>query len=127
MLEELPVAPLEKYARLLDLRNLRDESTGYIKVVGGDRIEKGSSLSIDIAPGVRYFNIHIIPHAEYLAPRFLYEGMLAESSSQVSLDLFPDVDKEMDVGWLLDAFGPVTAIYDEALADERRIVNSNDQ
>ncbi len=119
LLDELPVAPVEKYAPLLDLKNLNGESTGYIRVVAGGRIEKGSSLSIAIAPGMRYFNIHIIPRAEYKAPRYLFEGMLSAHGSQVSIDLFPDVDKEMQIDWLIDDFGAVTEIYDEAVADER--------
>ena len=119
LLNELSLAPVEKYDELLDLKNLQGDSTGYIKVVSGGRIEKGSSLSIQIAPGMRYFNILIIPKPEYLAPRYLYEGMLATRGSQVSLDLFPDVDKEMQISWLLEDFGAVTDIYDEAVADQR--------
>lgn len=119
LLNELPVAPVEKYAPLLDLKNLQGESTGYIRVVAGDRIEKGSSLSIRIAPGMRYFNIHIIPKAEFKAPRYIFEGMLSTHGSQISVDLFPDVDKELDVDWLIDDFGAVTEIYNEALADDR--------
>lgn len=119
LLNELPVAPVEKFAQLLDLKNLQGESTGYIKVVSGDRIEKGSSLSIQIAPGMRYFNIHIIPEADYLAPRFLFEGMLAGFGSQTSIDLFPDIDAEMDIDYLIEEFGAVNAIYDEARVDEK--------
>jgi len=119
LLHDLPVAPVEKFAQLLDLKNLQGESTGYIKVVSGDRIEKGSSLSIQIMPGMRYFNIHIIPEAEYLAPRFLFEGMLANFGSQASIDLFPDVDAEMDIDYLIEEFGAVNAIYDEARGDEK--------
>ena len=118
-IDELPVEPVSRFDHLLELRNLKGERTGYIKVFTGDRLEKGSSLSIDIAPGVRYFNIHIIPKAEYRAPRYLFEGMASTYGSQVSIDLFPDVDKEMDVYWLIEQFGDVTKIYDEALADER--------
>lgn len=116
---ELPLTPVERFDQLLDLKNLQGASTGYIKVYTGDRLEKGSSLSIEIAPGIRYFNIHIIPKAEYRAPRYIFEGMASTHGSQVSMDLFPDVDKEMDVDWLIDDFGGVTKIYDEALADER--------
>lgn len=119
LLNELQLAPVEKFDKLHDLRNLKGESTGYIKVVGGGRIEKGSSLSIEIAPGMRYFNIHIIPDAGYLAPRFLFEGMLSGYGSQVSLDLFPDVDAEMDIDYLIDEFGAVTEIYDEARHDDQ--------
>ena len=50
-IDELPVRPVEEFAGLLDLKNLQGDSTGYIKVFSGDRIEKGSSLSIDMMPG----------------------------------------------------------------------------
>jgi len=117
LLNDPRVAPMEKFAQLSELKNLAGERTGYIKVVSGDRIEKGSSLSIQIMPGMRYFNIHIIPRAEFRAPRFLYEGILAGFGSQASLDLFPDVDKEMDIDYLIEEFGAVTKIYDEARRD----------
>ena len=118
-ISELPVTPVERFDHMLDLKNLKGDSTGYIKVYSGGRLEKGSSLAIQIAPGVRYFNIHIIPKAEYRAPRYIFEGMASTHGSQVSMDLFPDVDKEMDVDWLIKDFAGVTAIYDEAVADDR--------
>ncbi|MBT8444352.1 MAG: hypothetical protein KJO13_06380, partial [Gammaproteobacteria bacterium] len=119
LISELPVTPVERYEHMLDLQNLKGDSTGYIKVYSGGRLEKGSSLSIDIAPGIRYFNIHIIPNAQYRAPRYIFEGMVSTHGSQVSMDLFPDIDKEMDVDWLIRDFGGVTEIYDAALADDR--------
>ena len=118
ILHEMSLTPVERFTKLLELKNLKSESTGYIKVVTGDRIEKASSLSIDIAPGVRYFNIHIIPEACYQVPRFIFEGMLSPHGSQVSLDVFPDIDPELDIGWLIRDFGPFTKIYDEARAEE---------
>ena len=118
-ISELPVTPVERFDHMLDLKNLKGDSTGYIKVFSGGRLEKGSSLAIQIAPGIRYFNIHIIPKAEYRAPRYIFEGMASTHGSQVSMDLFPDVDKEMDVDWLIKDFAGVTAIYDEAVADDR--------
>ena len=121
LISDLPVAPVARFEHMLDLKNLKGDSTGYIKVFSGGRLEKGSSLSIDIAPGTRYFNIHIIPKAGYRAPRYLFEGMVSTHGSQVSIDLFPDIDKEMDVDWLISEFGGVTAIYDEAMADDRYV------
>jgi len=118
ILNEMALTPVERFSKLHDLKNLKGESTGYIKVVTGDRIEKASSLSIDIAPGVRYFNIHIIPEARYRVPRYIFEGMLSPHGSQVSMDVFPDIDSEMDVGYLIKDFGPFTEIYDEACAEE---------
>lgn len=115
--DELPVVPVEKFAGLLDLKNLQGDSTGYIKVCGGDRIEKGSSLSIDMMPGMRYFNIHIIPESSYRVPRFLFEGMLTKWGSQVSMDLFPDIDAQMDVDYLIEEFTDVNEIYNSARSD----------
>jgi hypothetical protein len=118
LLNEMSLIPVERFSKLLNLKNLKGDSTGYIKVVTGDRLEKGSSLSIDIAPGVRYFNIHIIPEACYQAPRFIFEGMLSPHGCQVSLDVFPDIDLEMDINYLIEDFGPFVEIYNEARAEE---------
>ena len=118
ILNEMSLTPVERFSKLLDLKNLEGKSTGYIKVVTGSRIEKASSLSIDIAPGVRYFNIHIIPEAGYLVPRYIFEGMLSPHGSQVSMDVFPDVDAEMDIDYLLKDFKAFTQIYDEARAEK---------
>lgn len=118
MIDELKLAPSPGFDELLDIRNLAGESTGYIKVFGGDRIEKASSLSIVMAPGMRYFNIHIIPDANYDVPRYLFEGMLRTGGSQVSMDLFPDLDAAMHIDHLKQFFAPVTDIYNEARKDE---------
>jgi hypothetical protein len=118
IVSELAVEPMPRFEQLLDLKNLNNESTGYIKVFSGERIEKASSLSIDIAPGMRYFNIHIIPDPGFRIPRYLFEGMLTSRGSQVSMDLFPDVDEVMNIDYLKANFTGVQKIYDEARQDQ---------
>ena len=76
LISELSLEPTERFQDLLNLKNLDGEVTGYIKVFSGDRIEKASSLSINMMPGMRYFNIHVIPDPQFTIPRFLFEGML---------------------------------------------------
>ena len=127
IISELPVAPVTRFDGLLDLKNLKGESTGYVKVFSGERIEKAASLSIDIAPGMRYFNIHIIPNAEYRIPRFLFEGMLSTHGSQVSMDLFPDIDPVLDVEYLINDFKSLTELYDKARNDKTLNLESSRQ
>lgn len=125
MIRDLALAPMKRFEHLLNLKNLQGDSTGYIKVFSGERIEKASSLSIAIAPGMRYFNIHIIPDAAYRIPRYLFEGMLTSRGSQVSMDLFPDVDAVMNIDDLKSRFDSVRQIYDEARRNENlRFENS---
>ena len=126
-INDLAVSPDGDFDELLDLKNLQGNSTGYIKVFSGDRIEKASSLSINMMPGMRYFNIHIIPSANYLIPRFLFEGMLTQHGSQISMDLFPDIDPIMEVDYLLQDFGDVKATYDEAKQNEALVFESSRQ
>lgn len=118
MVDDLQLKPLAEFEELLDLKNLQGESTGYIKVYAGDRIEKASTLSIAIAPGMRYFNIHIIPDAHFAVPRYLFEGMLAGHGSQVSTELFTDVDEPMSIEHLKSQYGKVNEIYNEARGDD---------
>jgi hypothetical protein len=118
IVSELALEPMQRFDNLLDLRNLKGNSTGYIQTFSGGRVEKASSLSIDIAPGFRYFNIHIIPDAGFRIPRYLFEGMLTPHGSQVSMDLFPDVDAVMNIEYLNANFGGVRDIYDEARKNE---------
>jgi hypothetical protein len=118
IVSELALEPMARFEHLLDLKNLTNKSTGYIKVYSADRIEKASSLSIDIAPGMRYFNIHVIPDAGHRVPRYLFEGMLTNRGSQVSMDLFPDVDAVMNIEYLKANFDGVNKIYDEARQNE---------
>ena len=70
MMSELDAQPLTEFDALLDLKNLAGESTGYVRSFTGERIVKGTSVSINLMPGARYFNIHIIPEPQYDDPAF---------------------------------------------------------
>jgi len=119
MMAELDARPLTQFDSLLDLKNLTGESTGYVKAFAGDRIEKGTSVSINLMPGARYFNIHIIPEPQYDVPRFLFEGMLMPRTSQVSMDLFPDFDVVADIDAFLEKYVSVGEVYEAARTDDR--------
>ena len=99
LVAELGAEPMAEYAELLDLKNVRGESTGYVRAWRAPRMEKLACLSIDILPGMRYFNIHAIPDHHYAVPRFNFEGMVTGKGSQVSMDLYPDMDVVMDFFW----------------------------
>lgn len=123
IIRELEAQPIAEFNELLDLKNLAGQSTGYVRAFRGGRLAKGTSVSIDMMPGARYFNIHLIPDARYDIPRFLFEGMLMAkgvgNGSQVSMDLFPDVDDVEYITELLEKFAPVGKIYEEARKDPR--------
>ncbi|MDH3977203.1 MAG: hypothetical protein OEU86_01705 [Gammaproteobacteria bacterium] len=116
---ELEARPLTEFDALLDLKNLKGESTGYVKVFEGNRVVKGSSVSIDLMPGVRYFNFHFIPDPHYNAPRYLFEGMLMPHGSQVSMDLFPDFDVIANLDDYLQGYSAVGEVYEEIRNDDR--------
>jgi len=122
MMSELDAQPLAEFEPLLDLKNLAGESTGYVKSFTGERVVKGTSVSINLMPGARYFNIHIIPEPQYDIPRFLCEGMLMAQSSQVSMDLFPDFDVVADIDTYLEKYAAVGQVYEEARTDERFVL-----
>jgi hypothetical protein len=122
IIDELEAKPLTKFDGLLDLKNLQGESTGYVKTFTGGRLMKGTSVSIDMMPGMRYFNFHLIPEPHYDIPRFLFEGMLMTQGSQISMDLFPDFDVVANIDKYLDQYAPVTAVYEEARLDERFVL-----
>lgn len=113
LVRELGATPVTEFGNLHDLRNLAGESTGYVHVYTADRLVKASFLSIAVGPG-RYFNIHLIPRPEYDVPRFVYEGLLMPGASQVSLDLFADMDAEARVLDLPTFYGDAVEVYDAA-------------
>ncbi|HJP38400.1 MAG TPA: hypothetical protein QF499_04605 [Gammaproteobacteria bacterium] len=122
MMAELQARPMEQHAQLLDLKNLAGESTGYVKAFTATRLEKGTSVSIDMMPGMRYFNFHLIPDPQYDIPRFLFEGMLTTQGSQVSMDLFPDFDVLANIDTYLEQYAPVAEIYEAARLDDRFVL-----
>lgn len=112
--EVLNARAIDKYAKYLDLKNLKGESTGYIRVYSGVDLEKASSLSIQLGPFGRYFNINIIPDIHLDAPRFTVEGMLSSHGSQISIDLYPDVDPIMNFQRFMADYSGVEKIFKEA-------------
>jgi hypothetical protein len=114
LVEALNATPMEKYADLLDLKNTKGESTGYVRAYEAPRMEKLACLSIDIMPGMRYFNIHAIPDHHYDVPRFNFEGMVTTKTSQVSMDLYPDMDVIMNFDYINRHYGGVAKIYEKA-------------
>ena len=118
LVDELKATPAAGFENVKDLRNLAGESTGYVNVYHADKLVKASYLSISVGPG-RYFNLHVIPEPQYDIPRFVYEGMVMPGSSQVSVDMFPDMDMESEVLQLVDMFGEAAEIFDKARNDSR--------
>jgi hypothetical protein len=115
-LAELDAQPAAQFAELQELRDLSGKKTGYIRVYSAARLVKASFLSINVGPG-RYFNVHIIPDPGYDVPRYVYEGMLMLTGSQISIDMFPDVDVAAEVHHLLELFGDAEQVYNEARQD----------
>jgi Ferredoxin-dependent bilin reductase len=114
LVEALGATPMEKYANLLDLKNTRGESTGYVRTYQAPRMEKLACLSIDIMPGMRYFNIHAIPDHHYEVPRFNFEGMVTTKTSLLSMDLYPDMDVIMNFDYINNHYAGVAKIYEKA-------------
>jgi hypothetical protein len=111
---DLALQPVAEFAELLDLKDLKGDSTGYVKVYGADKLERMAFLSIDIMPGMRYFNIHIIPDHHYKLPRFNFEGMVSTKGSQLSMDLYPDHDIVLDFDFIRHNYFPLSASYEKA-------------
>jgi hypothetical protein len=114
LVEALSATPMEKYADLLQLKNLQGEITGYVRTYHAPRMEKLACLSINILPGMRYFNIHAIPDHHYLVPRFNFEGMITTRGSQVSMDLYPDMDVISNFDYITKHYEGVARIYEKA-------------
>jgi Ferredoxin-dependent bilin reductase len=112
--KDLELQPIVGFEALRDLKDLRGDSTGYVKAFSADKLEKMAFLSIDIMPGMRYFNIHIIPDHHYKLPRFNLEGMVSTKGSQVSTDLYPDLDIVLDFAFIRDNYAGVAQIYEKA-------------
>jgi hypothetical protein len=110
----LDAKPLAEHADLLDLKNTKGESTGYVRTYSAERMEKLACLSIDIMPGMRYFNIHAIPDHHYLIPRFNFEGMVTTKGSQLSMDLYPDMDVIMNFDYINKHYSGLEKTYQQA-------------
>lgn len=112
--QELHAVETTDFPELQDIKNLAGDSTGFVRVYRGDRLAKATYLSVNVAPGARYFNVQITPEPVYDAPRFSMEGMVTVHGSQVSMDMFPDLDMFMDVRHMLEQMKGVNEVYEAA-------------
>jgi len=111
---ELGAQATDDYPDLRDIKNLKGESTGSVTVYKADKLIKATWLSINVAPGARYFNIQVTPEAKWNLPRFSTEGMVTVRGSQVSMDMFPDYDIFMDIPSYVEQMAGVNKVYDSA-------------
>lgn len=111
---ELGATLADVFPELRDIKNLAGDSTGFANVYAADKLAKATHLSVNVAPGARYFNIQVTPEAVYNVPRFSLEGMVTAQGSQISMDMFPDVDMFMDVQPMLEQLQGVNAVYEDA-------------
>ena len=112
------------YPDLHDIKNLAGESTGYVRTYTADKLIKACCLSVNVMPGGRYFNIHILTDPKFMIPRFGFEGMITTQGSQVSMDFYPDMDLVMQIDEFLAICGDMPAIYDEAKASDLPVQTS---
>jgi len=113
---ELNATLSNDYEHMAEIKNLAGDVTGFAKVWTAERIRKITYLSINIMPGARYFNIVIAPEDNVDAPRFAHEGMISTHGSQLSTDMYHDVDMAMNIRELLEKTAAVTEIFAEANA-----------
>jgi hypothetical protein len=114
ILKSLAAEPHPDFSELKTLRNLAGEDTGYVKVYRNQDVERLSLLSINVAPGMRYINMHIIAKAHMDLPRFNLEGMLTSKGSQLSLDLYSDADPILDYDSLQKRYKGLEDDYERA-------------
>ena len=114
MITELGARETDDYPQLRDIKNLAGASTGYVHVYKAPRLVKATHLSVNVAPGARYFNIHIAPEVHYNVPRYSLEGMVTSQGSQVSMDMYPDIDTFMDIVPFLEQMQGVRTVFEEA-------------
>ncbi|MEH6550731.1 MAG: hypothetical protein V7711_05780 [Pseudomonadales bacterium] len=114
IINTLDATPVEYFKDLRSLTNLKGDDTGFVKVFTAPKLDRVASLSIDIMPGMRYFNIHIIPDHHYNIPRYSFEGMVTTKGSQLSMDLYPDMDMIMDFDYIDRHFSGVAKVYEKA-------------
>jgi hypothetical protein len=114
ILSDLGAKPSGEFAELEDIKNLAGESTGYVRTYTADKLVKACCMSVNVMPGGRYFNIHILPEPKYMVPRFGFEGMITSHGSQVSMDFYPDMDLVMRIQEFKALCGNMTEVYDEA-------------
>ena len=114
LIAELGASQTDAFPELSDIRNLQGDSTGYVRVYKAAGIAKATHLSVNVAPGARYFNIQIVPEPQYNVTRYAFEGMVTVQGSQISMDMFPDVDVFMQIQPVLEQMAGVKKVFDEA-------------
>ncbi len=110
----LDLTPHPDFAHLATLKNLQGEVTGSVEVFSAPDVERVAFLSIDVACGMRYFNMHIIPDATKDLPRFNFEGLVTSKGSQLSLDLYSDKDMLAEYEAMMDQHQGLAGAYDAA-------------
>jgi len=118
---ELNAVQIDSYSEVADIKNLAGDSTGQINVYKAAKLTKACFLSIDVMPGARYINIHIHPEPRYRIPRFGFEGMISGRGSQVSMDVYPDMDLVMQAKEFQELCGELAPVWDEARSSELNI------
>ena len=114
IVSELGAVPSDEFEHVAEIKNLGGDVTGFARVWTADRIYKITHLSINIMPGARYFNILVVPDAKFDAPRFAHEGMISVHGSQVSTDLYHDVDTAVNILEIISRTQAVNEIFLEA-------------
>jgi hypothetical protein len=114
LVSELGATRVDEFPELKTIRNLKGDDTGYVHVYTADKLIKATYLSINVAPGMRYFNIHIVPEARFNVPRLSLEGMVTVKGSQISMDVYSDADMFMEIEPLLEQLSGINAAYDDA-------------
>ena len=82
VIAENGAAQTDEYPNLADIKNLQGDSTGYVRTYSADKLIKATHLSVNVAPGARYFNIQLVPEAQYNVPRFSLEGMITDAERE---------------------------------------------
>ena len=111
---DLGATKVDEFPELKSIHNLKGDDTGYVHVYKADRLIKATYLSINVAPGMRYFNIHFVPEARFNVPRFSVEGMVTVRGSQISMDVYPDVDMFMEIEPFLEQVSGINKVYEDA-------------
>ena len=126
LVDSLDTTPVNEFDELLDVKDLAGNSTGRIEVHSAPKLIKLSSLSITMGPG-RYFNVHVIPEPSLELPRYIFEGMAMPGHSQISLDLFPDMDVFMNIREYLEQYEDLISVYTEARMESGIVFESSRQ
>ena len=113
IVKELGLKQTDRHAEIAAVTDTSGAAKGYVRCYEGKHIYKFAVLSIDVAPGARYFNMHIMPEPAFDMPRFLFEGMCSIHGNQVSTDILFDQDMQINIRELAERCRPFEHIYKE--------------